>query len=174
MGRRMAYVAALLCAAGARADERFGVRGQVVPFGGIGFSHNSSNGTSTDFLGISPGALWFFADGVAVGGLASLGWQSGSQVNGLAGSPSATTSAGLAPELAATVALADRLVLFPQLTARFSWAWSGGSTFHGITLQAFAPIAFVPVPHLFIGFGPYFGWVVDASGGGAGATSLGM
>ena len=138
MADRSFFAALLLCTAAARGEDRFGDKGQVVPFGGVGYSHTSSSGRSTDSLAVAPGAVWFVADHIGVGLSASVGYRSGSGLpSGVVSS--AVTSVGIAPTVAAVVPLAERVALFPQLTAGLSWQWSSGQSAHNTTLQAFAP-----------------------------------
>ena len=171
MTTRKVLAAGLLCAASVHAEQSFGARGQVVPFGGIGLGYSSSNGVSETALSLSPGALWFFADGFAVGAQAHLGWHSGTTT--FAVSTPAVTTVGAAPEVAAVLPLGDRVAFFPQIALGVSYAFASGSSAHGVALDGFAPIVFTPVPHLFLGFGPSLAWVVEASSG-AGSYSLGV
>ena len=177
MATRTWFAAALLCAAAARGEERFGKRGQVVPYGGFGYAHDSSNGQTTNSVSVAPGAMWFFADGFAAGMQAGFSWRSGSVLS-ISGvifpTPDTTTTLNLAPVVAAALPLGERLTLFPQLSAGFSWSWAGGGTAHGIEAEIFAPIVFTPVEHLFLGFGPFFATVIEGSSPSSGNKAFGL
>lgn len=160
-----AIVAALLCAAAARGEDRFGARGQVVPFGGIGYSHSAGNGLSSDSVSLAPGVLWFVDDGFALGLSALFGYRSLSQPT--PGFPSTTskTSFGATPMAAAAFPLSERVAFFPQAGVSYSWLRDTSSglaqTSHSVILQGFAPLLFIPAPHFFLGFGPSLSWIVE-------------
>jgi len=147
MARRI-VVAALLLAAAAHAEEEFGHRGQVVPFGFFSYSHVSANDQSIEIVSIAPGVLWFFTDSIAIGGSPRYAFTSAA----LGGSSAHLL--GLEPIVAVAVPLAAQVALFPRFGMEFSWIWSGGTTSNSITLDGFAPVVFFPVPHLYLGVGP--------------------
>lgn len=163
----MILLAVLLSAAPA---ESLGARGQVVPFGGLGFGYSSSNGESQTSLSFAPGALYFFGDRIAAGGQFVLDWRSGG--SGTFSTPAVTT-VGIAPEVAAVLPLGDpRVALFPQLSLSYANSSGGGSSAHEISLNAFAPLVFAPAPHIYLGFGPSLGWVIEGSGSGSWGLGL--
>ena len=59
---------ALLVAGAAVADERFGVKGQLVPSGSVSYTHSSVAGGSAYQFTVAPGLLWFPTNAIAVGG----------------------------------------------------------------------------------------------------------
>jgi hypothetical protein len=146
MARRI-VVGALLLAGAAGAEEGFGHRGQVVPFGSLSYSHLSANGQSGDDLSLGPGVLWFLTDYVSIGGSASYRYLSGPGFTAL-------HALGVEPTLAVALPLADNVALFPRFGVEFSWAWSGGNSANVTTLDGFVPLLFFPAPHFYLGIGP--------------------
>lgn len=177
MARRL-LVLVLSFAASALADDRFGSRGQIVPFGGISVSHISFNGGSQSFVALSPGVLWFAVDGIAFGGQAAFSYASGDTAaldNGVPITVATRTWAlSLSPEVAGVVHLSDRVALFPQVSVDFAGVWSSGVVGHTRNLQAFAPVVFIPVPHLFLGFGPFVTWAFSGDSANSGTTIFGL
>src|SRR5437660_442516 len=171
-----AIVAALLCAAAARGEDRFGARGQVVPFGGIGYSHSAGNGVSSDSVSLSPGALWFVDDGFALGLSAFFGYRSLSQPTTFGQITTSTTSFGGTPMAAAALPLAERVAFFPQAGVSYFWQRGSGGGFtqtsHSVILQGFAPLLFIPASHFFLGFGPSLSWIVEGAGSDTIAVGL--
>src|SRR6266849_295419 len=173
-----AIVAALLCAAAARGEDRFGARGQVVPFGGIGYSHSAGNGVSSDSVSLAPGALWFVDDDFALGLSAFFGYRSLSQPTPAA-STTRTTSFGGTPMAAVALPLSERVAFFPQAGVSYSWQRVSvpepgfTQTSHSVILQGFAPLLFIPAPHFFLGFGPSLSWIVEGAGSDTIAVGLG-
>jgi hypothetical protein len=164
MARRI-LVAALLLASAARADESFGHRGQVVPFGTLSYSHVSANDQSGDELSLGPGALWFFTDYVAVGGSVTYRYVSALGFTAL-------HTFGVEPTLAVALPLADNVALFPRLGVEFAAAWSGGNSANAITLDGFAPLLFFPAPHFYLGIGPQLR--IDVGGDTTRSTTVGF
>ncbi|HEY2028875.1 MAG TPA: hypothetical protein VGH20_06670 [Myxococcales bacterium] len=160
--------------AAAHAEDRFGSGGQIVPFGNAAVARTSSGGLSQTVVSLAPGALWFAADGFALGLQARLSYASGvaGSITVVNGVPVSSVNApsvwavGLAPEVATVLHLGDRLALFPQASFGFLSVSGGNASAHALDLTVFAPVVFIPVPHLFLGFGPFIDWVVsgDASG----------
>jgi hypothetical protein len=173
-----AIAAVLLCAAAAHGEGGFGARGQLAPFGGIGYSHSAGNGISSDSVSLAPGALWFAVDGIALGLSAIFAHRSSSAQLPFFLQPvaSSTTSFGGAPMAAAAFPLTERVAFFPQLEVNYLWQRvSGGGisqTSHSISLQGFAPLLFIPAPHFFLGFGPFLSWNVEGAGSGNFALGL--
>jgi hypothetical protein len=160
------FLAALLVAGAALAEERFGVKGQFVPSGSISYTHASVGGTSAYQFTLAPGLLWFPINAVALGG--SVSYQ---HVSGLFGG--STNSFAIGPLLGVALPLADRVALFPRVGIDFSWLWPAvGASGNAITLVAVAPVLFFPAPHFFLGFGPNF--QVDIHRTGATQTLLGL
>ena len=160
------FLAALLVAGAALAEERFGVKGQFVPSGSISYTHASVGGTSAYQFTLAPGLLWFPTNAVALG--ASVNYQ---HVTGLLGG--ATNSFAIGPVLGVALPLADRVALFPRVEMDFSWLWPAlGASGNAITLVTVAPVLFFPAPHFFLGFGPKF--QVDIHRSGASQTLLGL
>jgi hypothetical protein len=143
-------VAGLLAAAAVHAEDRFGQRGQVVPFGSLSYNHVSVGNTSGDILDLAPGALWFFTEAVAVGASARFAWFSG---------PLGVSShlVGIEPQLGSGIPLGDRASFFPRVGFGFNWiSPQGGPSGYVLTMRAFAPVLYFPVPHFYLGFGPRF------------------
>ena len=72
-----AFVVLLLLGAAARAETNFGARGQVVPFGGVSYTHGSAGGNSADQLTLAPGVFWFPTNSLAIGGSVQYAYGSG-------------------------------------------------------------------------------------------------
>jgi len=149
---------ALLIGVGARAEDRFGRHGQVVPFGSIAFQHSGGNGTDFNSVALFPGALWFAADNFALGG--SVGY-----AHSWGGIVSTGHLLTVSPQVGVAIPLGDRAALFPRFGLDFLTFWNGGSS-TSMAIRVFAPVLFFPVPHFFIGFGPQF--EVIAGGNSAG------
>jgi len=156
---------ALLVAGAAVADERFGVKGQLVPSGSVSYTHSSVAGGSAYQFTVAPGLLWFPTNAIAVGG--SVNYQ---HVSGVFGGSSNAFAFG--PVLGVAIPLADRLALFPRVGIDFAWLWFPAGSGNSITLVTVAPVLFFPAPHFFLGFGPNF--QVDIHSSGAGQTLLGL
>jgi hypothetical protein len=157
----MLLLAVLLSAVPA---DSLGARGQVVPFGGVGLGFSSNNSQTQTSISLSPGALYFIGEQVAVGGRVLFGWRSAG--SGTFSVP-ATTTVGIAPEVGAVFPLADpRIAIFPQLDLSYANSWAGGGSSHGTSLNVFAPVIFEPAAHIFLGFGPSFGVALEGSGSG--------
>jgi hypothetical protein len=167
-------LALLLCTAAASAEERFGTRGQIVPLGSIGYVHSSGSNS----FSIAPGLFWFPIDHLALGMSTRLGYTTGGTVlvstTGGASAVSSTsfTSLGLAPAVAGVISLGGGAALFPQGTVQFNWFWFSGGSLNEVDLNAFVPVIFMPVPHLFLGFGPFIDGQVSGSGSREAAFGL--
>jgi hypothetical protein len=98
------------------------------------------------FVALNPGAMFFVADGLAVGGFLHLSYASSGP----------TWAYGGAPAVAGNFWLGDRVSVFPQASLAATWARvsNGGGTFRAISVQGFAPVLFHVVPHFFLGIGP--------------------
>jgi hypothetical protein len=156
----------LLCTAAASAEDRFGTKGQIVPLGSIAYLHSSGS----DLFSIAPGLFWFPIDHLALGMSARIGYATGETVVVSAGAGStvrstSVTSLGLVPAVGGVISLGDRVALFPQGTVQFNWIWFSGVSQNTVDLNAFVPVIFMPVPHLFLGFGPFIDGQVTGSGG---------
>jgi hypothetical protein len=152
MGRRIVLVVLLAGATAARAEDRFGTAGQIVPSGAISFNYAMGPDIGTIF--ISPGVLWFPVNGIAIGGAAFYGYFSRQQGAGFI--QPATHQVGLQPELGVALPIGDAFALFPRVGVQFTWVFAQNFGAQRFTaLQAVAPVLFFPVPHFFLGFGPY-------------------
>jgi hypothetical protein len=157
-------IAALLIAFSVQAEGRFGGRGQVVPLGSISFQHLGGNGLDANVLNLLPGALWFAADNVAIGGSVGYAHAWG---NGISGGHILIVN----PQVAIAIPMGDRAALFPRIGPQTTTVWNGGSsTFFSI--RGFAPVLLLPASHFYIGFGPQF--EVIAAGTPSGQWLLGM
>lgn len=152
MAHRVVAVVLLAGAAAARGEDRFGRAGQIVPSGAISF--NYAAGPEVGSIFVSPGVLWFPVNGIAIGGAASYGYVSSQQsVNVL---QPASHQVGLEPEVGVAIPMGDSFALFPRVGIAVTWLFPQGfGTQRFTTLQAVAPVLFIPVPHFFLGFGPY-------------------
>ena len=157
-------VALLLIGSAARAQAAFGSRGQVVPFGGIGYSHTSVGNADANSISLAPGAMWFPTNNVAIGGQVVYAFNDfGASVHSL----------GFEPLVGFGVPLADHLAFFPRVGMQFLWAFaSGGGSSNRVAIDGFAPLLFIPAPHSFIGFGPRM--YVDVTSAGATQKSFGL
>ena len=108
-------VALLLIGSAARAKAAFGSRGQVVPFGGIGYSHTSVGNADANSISLAPGAMWFPTNNVAIGGQVVYAFNDfGASVHSL----------GFEPLVGFGVPLADHLAFFPRVGMQFLWAFA--------------------------------------------------
>jgi hypothetical protein len=157
-------VALLLIGSAARAQAAFGSRGQVVPFGGIGYSHTSVGNADVNSISLAPGAMWFPTNNVAIGGQMIYAFNDfGASVHSL----------GFEPLVGFGVPLDDHLAFFPRVGMQFLWAFaSGGGSANRASIDGFAPLLFIPVPHFYIGLGPRL--FVDVASSGAKQTSFGL
>jgi len=156
-------IALLFAGAAARAESAFGSHGQIVPFGGIGYSH-TGGGADFNQIGFAPGAMYFPTNNVAIGG------QLIYIFDDFAGN--AVHSLGFEPLVGFGVPLADKVAFFPRVGMRFVWAFQSGGTGNQVSIDGFAPLLFIPAPHLYIGFGPQL--FVDVANSGAKQTSFGL
>jgi hypothetical protein len=164
----VAVFALAFAAPAVRADDRFGIKGQVVPLGSLGISYSSLSVTgasaSITTIALGPTLLYFVAPDFALGASGTLIYQNASQ-----GSTSlSATSFGLEPFVAYNLWLSETASLVPELgigfASRESPTTSGNNpTLTTISLQLFVPILFHPVKHFFLGFGPAFSYDLAAS-----------
>jgi hypothetical protein len=160
----------LVAASSLAAEAPFGSRGQVVPSGSISYAHVPGS-DSTDVLNVAPSVLYFAADKLAIGLGVNIGYAS---VGGLG-----IATYGFSPQVAAVLSLAEKVVLFPQASLSFQWLSTNGSQQTGlpdsnsIVLGLFAPVTVIPVPHFFLGFGPFYNARAVGSGV-SGATQYGV
>jgi hypothetical protein len=167
--RIIAAVAALVFAAPtARADDRFGTKGQVVPLGSLSLSYSSLSVTgasgSLTSIALGPTLIYFVAQDLALGASGTLIYQNASQGN----TSASATAFGLEPFVAYNLWLSETASLVPELGIGFASrdlaATSGSNpTLTTISLQFFVPILFHPVRHFFLGFGPAFSYDLAAS-----------
>jgi hypothetical protein len=159
----------LLYAGAAAAQDRFGKRGTVAPSGSIGASYSK---TPTDLgdidsigFSLDPGAMFFVADDIAVGGFAHFSYAS-------LGQPGASDrlivkEVGVAPSLGWNLWLGERVSLFPQATLRASWrSFSVGGSENSdrlVTAQVFVPALLHVATHFFLGLGPTISRDLDST-----------
>ena len=117
-----AFVVLLLLGAAARAETNFGARGQVVPFGGVSYTHGSAGGNSADQLTLAPGVFWFPTNSLAIGGSVQYAYGSGAGFT--------AHNLGFEPLVGFGVPLGDRFAFFPRVGMAFSWRFPspGNST----------------------------------------------
>jgi hypothetical protein len=152
-------VALLLVGASAKAQSAFGSKGQIVPFGSVSYAHSSSGNTSSDFLLIQPGVVYFPTTALAVGLQPIYGFSSGAAGGSF-------HVLGFEPVVGFGVPLADHVAFFPRMGIGFAWVLpSGGGSSHQITMLGNAPLLYIPAPHVYIGFGPTVAVDLDRSGG---------
>jgi hypothetical protein len=153
---KLAFIVALFaCSAGA---EELGEKGQIVPLGNVSFTHSSNENS----LRIAPGALWFPRDRLALGLFVVTDYASLSLPPGAIGTTS-VAQFGLQPTAGAAAPLAERWSLFPRVGLGFSVVRTESTGFPGGTstrvvgvASLFVPVVFAPVPHIFLGAGPFF------------------
>jgi hypothetical protein len=166
---KLTICALLLYAGAAAAQERFGTRGTVAPSGSVGVIYSTTPTDIGDFdsygFSIDPGAMFFVADDIAVGGFAHFSYVS----LGQPGSSDRTLvkEVGIAPSVGWNLWLGERVSLFPQATVRASWrSFSVGgneSTDRLITAQAFVPALLHVTSHFFLGLGPTISRDLDST-----------
>jgi hypothetical protein len=154
---------AMLVSTSGYAQQRFGDKGSVTPFGSVDFSYSSvapptGSSSSTTLFDLSPGIGYFLADALVVGGQFSLSFGSTS-TNGSSTSTSATRF-GLAPFVGYNIWLSERVSLLPQFALVFTTGsadagGAGGSISQTLlTARITGPVLFHLAPHFFLGFGP--------------------
>jgi len=136
----------LLMASAASAGERFGEKGTISPSGSVtlGFFGSGSNGS-----GFAPAAMFFVADGLAVGGSALLFYNSGGSYS--------VASYGIAPSVGWNAWVRDRLSFFPQISLQVirTQLISGGDVrTDELQTRIYLPFLLHVTPHFFIGLGP--------------------
>jgi hypothetical protein len=160
------FVLLLVVGAAARAQSAFGSQGQIVPFGTVAYTHASGfvGGDANQIL-IQPGAMWFPANNVAVGGQVIYGFvDAGTSFHEL----------GFEPLVGFAVPFGNQLAFFPRVGMQFEWLLpSGGNSANRVALDGFAPLLFIPAPHVYIGFGPQLN-VEVASSAASKVTSFGL
>jgi hypothetical protein len=174
---RLVLAAAVLTSAAAHAEERFGLHGQVVPFGSVSFQHVSLGNTDSSSVWVGPGLLWFPADSVAVGLSALYAYTKGVPVAGQTATLAVGIhSIGVEPIVGVAIPVADRLSIFPRFSVRFLWNLpdNGGQSLDLITLRGFAPLIFSPASHFYFGFGPEFSTDVSVNDNFAKQTAWGL
>jgi len=160
-----AFVALLLLGAAARAETNFGARGQVVPFGGVSYTHGSAGGNSADQLTLAPGVFWFPTNSLAIGGSVQYAYGSGAGFT--------AHNLGFEPLVGFGVPLGDRFAFFPRVGMAFSWRFpSPGNSTDRIFIDGYAPLLFIPASHFYIGFGPAL--AVDVASSLAKQTQVGF
>ncbi|HEY2030381.1 MAG TPA: hypothetical protein VGH20_14345 [Myxococcales bacterium] len=178
----------LLCAAGANANDRFGSKGTISPSGSVGAHYSSTPGSAafsatSDYGGsLDPGVMYFVSDGLALGGVLHLSYDS----LGISGASSriADLGYGIAPAIGYNLWVGSTVSLFPQVSVRLSWdRFISEANFlpsHLVTFQAFVPVLFHVTPHFFLGAGPALsrdlanraGALVNVSSGGQGIVPV--
>jgi hypothetical protein len=158
-------VVLLLAGTAARAQSAFGSKGQIVPFGAVSYTHTSNAGNDLNLVSVQPGAMWFPTNNVAIGGqvvYAFIDFPGGS-----------AHDLGFEPLVGFGVPIAAQLAFFPRVGMQFLWAFpSPGNSAHRVEMQGFAPLLFIPAPHVYIGFGPQLS--VDVASSGGKQTSFGL
>ena len=129
--------------------SEFGHAGQFVPAGSLAVSRSSTGSDSTLDVLIAPELSWFLADHFALG--LSLRYEiTKVTVGGV--DRGTQTSSGIAPYAAYDVPLSALLSLYPSAGLQFL-SEAGDRKSWGLT--AFVPLLLHPVPHFFLGFGPF-------------------
>ena len=171
-------IAALLTVASAvHAEDRFGHRGQIVPFGSLSFRHTSLGNSDTNSVWIGPGVLWFPADSIAIGISPLYAYTKGIPFAGqTAVLPQGIHSIGFEPILGVAIPAGDRVTIFPRFSIRFLWNLpeNGGTSLDLITMRGFVPLVFSPVSHFYIGFGPEFSTDISVNNNFAKETGFGL
>jgi len=145
----------------------FGESGQLALSSDVALliQHSSQDATTIQF---APAADFFVTRNFSVGGTIAIDY--------VAAKDSTTTRFSIGPRVGYNVAFTDNLGVWPKLG--FSYSHTNVSTDlpvgdketdlvasasgDHITLNLFAPVMFHPVPHFFVGFGPFLD--VDLSG----------
>jgi hypothetical protein len=115
----------------------------------------------TTYVTFDPAADYFMTDGFSLGAIVLFEHEMGN-------APSKTTI-GAGARIGYNFVLSERFSIWPRFRAVLRH-YSAGSVERGapdiydnqLSLQLYAPVLFHPVPHFFIGFGPYI-----AAGGGS-------
>ena len=165
----ISILAALLAAGPAAGQDRFGSRGTISPSGSISVSYSSTPTDSGNFnsygFSLLPGAMFFVADDVAIGGLVELSYTSIRQPG--ESDRVAIWQYGIAPAIGWNFWLGERVSVFPQTTLRASWRNTyfrgSSSTDRVITLEVFVPALFHVTSHFFLGLGPNISRDIDST-----------
>jgi hypothetical protein len=174
---RLVFCMLLVGAGTASAQTRFGSKGTLTPSGFLAIERSSWSSHSIEAwqADLSPGAMYFITDNLAVGGFVNLSYGSTSF-----GSTEAVTTYGygIAPSIGWNLWLGDRVSLFPQVSFHADWlriSGDPGSTTRVLTVQGFLPALFHVASHFYVGLGPSISREVDSTtildGGGAVATT---
>jgi hypothetical protein len=166
----------LAVASAVHAEDRFGQRGQVVPFGSLSFRH-TSRGVTSNSVWVGPGVLYFPTDSVAFGISVLYAYTQGVAFFGQTATLSpGVHSVGIEPTVGAAIPMADRVSLFPRFSMRFlkNMPGTGGPSLDLLTLRGFAPLLFTPASHFYIGFGPEFSTDVSTSSVTTKETGFGL
>lgn len=123
----------------------FGAVGQFVLSGELELSVVKRRGGSTTFT-VRPALDYFIAPSVSVGGVLGLAVTSGS--------PTATDVI-VGARAGYNLAVAERISFWPGAGLYYARSSGGAAANDATWLGVFAPFLFHPVPHLFLGFGPF-------------------
>lgn len=140
--------------------------GQVVIEGDfkVDFLYNADAEASS--LELSPAVDYFIAPNLSVGGQFVFQHQS---VPTITGGTTSQTVFGLAPRVGFFVPLQPMFSVYPRAGLSFLRN-TMGSGYNLLSLNAYAPFLFHPVPHFFIGLGPVLSW--DIAGGSVGGGNI--
>jgi hypothetical protein len=175
LAKTLALITVML-ATGAGAEEKtadplkfsytFGEEGDISPYGALQFAYSSTTPpigtitTNVTSLVLQPGAWFFVADDVAIGGRLLVGFTSQS-TSDPASKPTSATTIGVAPAVGYNQWLSrDRLSVFPQAClgiSRASVSLGDGSpslTLTRLTLRFDVPMLVHLKPGFFVGLGP--------------------
>lgn len=138
----------------------FGAQGQLVISSDAALTLRKHNDDGTH-LELTPAFDYFIAPNLSLGGFVSITYDSFDNGH--------STHLGIGPRIGYDILLSDLFTFWPM--AGLSYGTTSNSTddsSHGaFALNIFAPFLLHPVPHFFIGFGPF----IDAGLGGDARTT---
>jgi hypothetical protein len=145
------------------ADVGFGTPGQIAVSDDMQMAllrrSTSIMGMTTDatLVQLRPAFDYFLAPNISIGGQLRIEYASGDD-----GANTTVTTIGLVPRIGYNVALSPTSSIWPHvglgyLHTSYDNGAGGGNNFssYTVTLDVFVPLVFQPVPHFFLGGGPF-------------------
>jgi hypothetical protein len=127
------------------------------------FSHDSSDGGSSNSISVSPNLIYFVADDFGIGGQLVLSHDSDSN-------DSSTTAFGVGPVVGYNILLGPRLSLFPTASVAYINVTQKQGTIERelttITSRASVSLLFHPFAHVSVGVSPGVSYDLSAELGG--------
>ncbi|HVZ86887.1 MAG TPA: hypothetical protein VHG72_07950 [Polyangia bacterium] len=104
-------------------------------------------------LAVEPSIDYFLASGVSLGALLGFVYDSAS-----------FTTLAVGPRAGFNQSLSESWSFWPTVGVAFAYTQGNGSSSTSTEVQVFAPFLYHPVPHFFLGLGPFYDGLVQGSG----------